>query len=223
MPEELVDAEGARKEKSYRVRGSLPKKTRVNLAKVTRIRKHYEIPVILTVAAALGIYFFSEYGVRQRFLELNAARERLASVKSQVIEAESTLDQYGEYKDLYAHLTWSGISAGETSVMDPYEVLETLERVILPINPMDNLSLMQRSLTLTITASSVEELNETVRRIEADPMVSYCILSNRRRAMSQNGGERSDSVTGQVFIQLKGNDYRQRNTTPQIDAADAEG
>ena len=204
MPEEIMGgAEGA---EAVRVRGFLPRKRRVNLAYVTRTRFPWG-RVLLSVAGTLALcFFFVRYAVFARFDALHDAQKSLASAQAQFDAAEETLNAYYESRDVYVHITWSDMTAEEIGLVDPADIANLLERVVLPVSPLDGWSLSKNSVTLKVYTNTLEDANELARRLREEPMVQYCSVRNGGRGSSAEGGV--TEVSSEITIQFHSADNR---------------
>lgn len=202
MPEEVMG--GAETAQAVRIRGLLPRKRRVNLAYVTRTRFPWR-RVLLSVAGVVALFVFViRYAIVARFQALHEAEDKLASVQEQFDAAEETLNQYYESRDVYVHVTWSDMTAEEIGMVDPTDVTNLLERVVLPVSPLDGWSLADNSVTLTVHTPTLEDANELARRLREEDMVEYCSVRGGGRGASQDGGV--TGVSSEIVIHFKSAD-----------------
>ena len=155
-----------------KIRGALP----TNLAYVTRkCSRWYLFFPAMAVILLLGA-LFTQYLVIARFQRLDDERKRLRDAQAELEEAEGVLEQYFASRDVYVHVTWSDMDAKETAVVDPLDVAELLERVVLPVSPLDSWSLADNTVKLTVRCGSLEAVNELAKKLREEEMVAYCTV-----------------------------------------------
>lgn len=172
-----------------RVRGTLPHKRRINLAKITQKRVPWERYLLAAVAA---VTFFVRHAVLARFEALRDAEVKLEAAQAELADIENTLNDYYKSRDVYVHVTWSDMTAKEIGMVAPTDVAHLLERVVLPYSPLDAWSLSDNSVTLTVHTGTLEDTNELARRLREEPMIKYCSV--------RRGGEASSGVSSEIVI-----------------------
>ena len=85
----------------------------------------------------------------------------------------------------------------ELSRADRLAVMGMLREVVLPRTPLDAWSLSGNQLTMSISGSTLEAINETAKAIRAQEMVDYCTVNTASTA--------SGAVTANIVIYLKDN------------------
>ena len=193
-----------------RRRGSLPVKRVINLAEVDKKTIDFRIasPAILLILAAA--FLFGKFAVADRLIAVSRAEGEVAAVQRELDAAYRRLDSFGELSELYAHYTFSGMTDEEVHRTDRAEILNLLRDVILPRVSVDAWNVKGNVLNVTMTADTLEEINLTVQKVDADALVSFCTVNNaktneNRRTVSRNGQEETfieTSVTAQVVAYL---------------------
>ena len=177
-----------------KLNGALPRKRRINLAKVTRkkIKWYLIIPAFLAVIFLFRA--FMQHGVTERFDALRTARNSLQLTQMKFDDAQRTLDEYYQARDVYVHVTWSDMTAEENALVDPLRVLDLLERYIMPVSSMDSWTIAKNSVSVSVTCESLVAINELVNRLTQEPMVQYCTMNGGTRDNADSG------VTSQLTI-----------------------
>lgn len=178
---------------SMRVRGTLPHKRRINLARITRKRVPWERYLLAIIGVVAAVTLFVRHGVMARFEALRDAEAKLAAAQTEFDETETTLTEYYKSRDVYVHVTWSDMTDKEIKMVDPTDVAHLLERVVLPYSPLDGWSLSDNSVTLTVHTNSLEDTNELARRLREEPMVKYC-------SVRRGGRGAENSVSSEIVI-----------------------
>lgn len=199
MQEEDLNS-GAAGIQAVRIRGALPRKRRVNLAYVTRTRVPWG-RILLGLLCAVGVcVLFVRWAVLNRFAALREARAALESVQEQYQQADETLNEYYKTRDVYVHVTWSNMTAEEIGLIDPIDVADLLERVVMPVSPLDGWSLSGNSVTLNIRTATLEQANDLAHQLRNEPMVRFCTIQAGDRSAAEDSGP--STVTSQIVIQF---------------------
>ncbi len=190
---------------SVRLRGRLPEKRTINLAIVNVRRIDWRIAAPLMVLVLLVVAVFGKFAVVDRIGAAAAARGEVAALQAKLDQGYRTIEDFGEINDLYAHYTYSGMSQEELSRVDRVEMMSMIERVVLPIAPVDNWSVSENRLVLDIKGKTLLEINHIVQLLLAEDMVDYCTVTTAASAPSARGDERAlgDTVTANVVVQLR--------------------
>lgn len=176
-----------------RIRGTLPHKRRINLAKITRKRVPWERYLLAIIGVIAAVTLFVRRGVLARFEALRDAETKLEAVRTELQKTEDILGEYYKTRDIYVHVTWSDITAKEIRMVDPIDVAHMLERVVWPFCPLNGWSLSDNSMTLNVRTNTLEEANELARRLRGEPMVKYC-------AVRHGGRGAPNSVSSEIVI-----------------------
>ena len=158
----------------------VPTKRTINLATVGEKKQSWllAIPGVLLIILLAGV--FSKFLVIDRLQALADAQNEVAQVRMRIDECNRQIDAYGELNDIYAHYTYSGFTQEELSIVDRVEVMDLLERVVLPRTIVDAWNLTGNILTLNIDGSTLEEINITTQELMAEDMVSFVTVNTAR-------------------------------------------
>lgn len=169
--------------KKGKVRGrhsALPTKRSINLAYigVERFSMKITIPAIIVIVILAAL--FSKFGVADRLSAVNAAAGETAAIRSQLNAAYAEIDSYGDLAESYAHYTYAGMTEAELTLADRPEVLDLIEKMILPESAAGAWTLSGNQLTLSVTADTLQDINMLARRLETDSRVNYCTVTEAR-------------------------------------------
>ena len=177
-------------------RGRVPTKKEINLAVVgeKHINGLIALPAILLIFLAAAM--FSKFLVYDRLMEVSAAQAEVKSLQRQLDAGYEELADYQELADLYAHYTFSGMTEEEQQRVSRVDVLSLLDRVVLPQAGIDSLTITSNQMTLTMTDSTLQQINLLVQKLEQDPLVDFCSVNT---AVS-NEKDRPDAILDENTI-----------------------
>ena len=158
-------------------RVKIPNKRSINLATVNekKFRWGVAIPAILLIVLTAAV--FGKFAVVDRLAAVSRAQSETGAVQRQVDEANRRIENFGELNDIYAHYTYSGFTAEELELVKRVDVMEVLERVVLPRTPVDSWTLSGNQLSLSIDGATLQEINLTVQALQAEDIVAYCSVN----------------------------------------------
>lgn len=185
-------------------RGQLPTKRTINLATVgqTPINWLVAAPAILAILLAAGLV--GKFAVADRYIALSNAQARAGDQQAQVEQAKARMDSYGALVDEYAHYTYSGMTEDELALVDRVEVMDMLERVVMPQVTVTGWTMAGNQLTLPMTGDSLEKINGVVQLLQAEPIVDFCTVSTAatNQYTMQDDVVTGGGVTAQVTVYL---------------------
>ncbi len=157
--------------------GRIPNKTDINLAVIgeKKINALVALPAILLILLAAAL--FSKFLVYDRMQEVAAAQREVSDLQRQLDAGYEELADFAELSDLYAHYTYSGMTAEEQERIDRVEVLSLIGRVVLPQAGVENLTIAGNQMTLNMSGNTLQEINLLVQKLEADPLVDFCSVT----------------------------------------------
>ena len=159
----------------------MPVKRSINLMLVdeNKISPLKAIPGIILIVLAAAL--FSKYMVADRLIAMSQASGQVASLQSDLKEATQALEQYEGIEDKYAHLTYAGMTQEELGRVDRVRVLQLVSEILPEGDTVRSWSVNSNILTVDITGSSLQYLNELARRIEESPIVDVCAISTAKK------------------------------------------
>ena len=185
---------------------NLPAKRSINLAAAGSekpIKVKIALPaIILIVVAAI---LLSKFLVVDRLIAVSRAQGEVAAVQSQLDADYAKLASFGEMTDEYAHYTYSGMTDEEMARTDRVEVLDLIQRVVLPQAALSSWSVTGNVLTLDISRANLQEINLLAQQLNEDPLVDFCTVTTA--ATNDPRQDQSQipwgQVTGQIVVYLK--------------------
>lgn len=188
-----------------KIHGRLPEKRTINLAVVNVKRIDWRVAVPLLVLVLAAVAAFGKFAVIDRINRSAAAQNEVAALQSQLDDGYAAIESFGEINDLYAHYTYSGMTPEELDRVDRVEMMKMLERVVLPIAPVDNWTVSGNQLILDIEGRTLLEINQIVQLLLAEDMVDYCTVSTAATTpiRGRENIPADETVTANVIVQLK--------------------
>ncbi len=175
----------------------LPTKQTINLAaqtaKPTKLR--ILIPVIVLLAVLVAVA--GKFAVYDRIMQVLSAQSQVYQLRAELNVAYDRLANYDELSDIYAHYTYSGMSARELSRVDRTQVVALIQNVVIPEVIVDNWSVSENTLTMNVTGPSLQALNLLVQKLNAEDIVDFSTLRN---AYSSEATYKSSSDTEAEMI-----------------------
>ena len=163
------------------LRGKMPVKRSINLAVVDvhKISVLKAVPSILLVIALAAA--FSKFLVADRLIAMSGASDKVSKLKTSLEMTTNELTKYEGIEDKYAHLTYAGMNAEEIERVDRVRVLELVSTIFPEDKISKSWSVSGNILTVDVTASSLQAVNELARKIEQSPIVDTCMVTTARK------------------------------------------
>lgn len=184
--------------------GHMPVKRAINFATVGErpIDWRIAIPSIVLIIILAGLV--SKVAVIDRFAELNAARQEVYQIRNEIRQKE---DEYASFADIsvdYAHYTISDMSKEERERISRVTVMETVQKIILPVAPLDAWTLHENTLSIHISNNTLTEITDMVTQLKASPVVAGCsIVTASTTVSSTENISTEETITAEVDITFK--------------------
>ncbi|MCR5664863.1 MAG: hypothetical protein K6G17_08355 [Oscillospiraceae bacterium] len=193
----------------------MPVKRSINLAGVgeNKINLWVTIPSIVLIVLIAAL--FSKFAVIDRLMAVEAARQEVARVQSQLEKGYREIDSYDDLVEKYAHYTYSGMTKEELTRPDRMAVMDLIRRVVLPRADLKSWQLTGSQLTLNINAGTLEEINAVKEKLEAEDMVNYCTVTT---AATETTKERLDGSTEVEILYVTGRVIAFLNDAEEVNA-----
>ena len=164
--------------KSNRVRGRLPVKKSINMAvvgqKKTRITTTLLVLILILIAAAA----IGKFLVMDRLAEVNREEQKVRDLRNELSMANAKLDSFGELKETYAHYTFADMTSEELRRVERSDVVELIERVVLPAAELNSWSVRENQLTLNVTLDTLQDTNLLAQVLKEEDMVEFATVKN---------------------------------------------
>ncbi len=194
---------GTRKKKNNAARGKMPVKRSINFIGVgeKRIQVGLAVPAIILILLAAAA--LSKFAVVDRLIAVSKAEQGVSRLRIELNDAYKTLESYGELADEYAHYTISAMTREELTRVDRSQVVELIQRVILPTTTSGTWTLTGNQLSLSITGKTLQEINLLVQSLNEEELVDFCTV--RTAATDDEYYDNLDeysTVTAQLSVYL---------------------
>lgn len=171
------------------VRGRMPTKRTINLVLIdeNRISIKKAAPAILLIVALAVV--FSKYMVADRLIAVSEASGRVSRLRSNLDSALELSQSFGDVEDTYAHYTTAGMTAQELGLVDRVRVTELVGTILPAGDVAKTWSVSDNVLTVEVSGSSLETLNDLARQMEEDPIVDSCTITTANKDDRLDPGE----------------------------------
>lgn len=176
-----------------------PQKRSINLAEIGVKKKNTPVAVAALVIVLVAAAVAAKFGIVDRVIAVEQARSELNTLRVQIAATTANINSYGELAEKYAHYTYSGMTEAELTRTDRVEVLNLMDRLVLPSNAVESWTLHDNLLTLNIKGKTMQELNLVTQTLEQDELVEYCTVTTVKDEDVKSAG---DTVTAQMVIYL---------------------
>ncbi len=186
----------------------LPTKQTINLADHNAKPLKLGIVIPLIVLLALCVAAAGKFAVYDRFMQVVAAQSQVYQLRAELNLANDKLASFDELSDMYAHYTYSGMTAKELSRVDRARIVVLIQKVVIPEVIVYNWSVSENMLTMNVTGSSLQALNLLVQRLNDEDIVDFSSLRNAQKSdttSATSGTEEEETkmdVTAQIVAYL---------------------
>lgn len=159
-------------------KGHLPEKRAINFATVNQKKKHYGWAAagsLLIVALAAG---GSKYLVIDRMNTVFETQKKSAAVQKEIDETTELISSFADIKSDYEHNRISGLTEEELSYRNRLEILDILDRVVFTQASASSWTLIDNTLRIPVTSTSLQDINELIQQLEEEDCVAYCDLES---------------------------------------------
>ena len=183
--------------KTKPTRGHMPVKRIINLATVGEksINPVSAIPAVALVIVLAVL--FSKVAVTDRFAKVRAMQREVSEAQKQVDAVLDAMDQFGDMKDRYAHYTYSGLSDEERYRTDRIQLMDMIERMIMPNMVGGSWSVSGNTMVLNLQGNTLESINQLTQQLLEEPLVENCVVTTARKSPDSRD---TDPVVASVTI-----------------------
>lgn len=179
---------------------SLPSKRTINLLSNEEKTIDPKKMVITCVILVIALSMFCKFAVFDKLMAANTAESEVANVRAELDEAYIKLSQLTDVTDEYAHYTYSGMTSEELLRVDRVDIMNLLDRIVLPKAVVNSWSIQDNQLTLYMGSNTLQAINLVVQDVEQDEMVDFCIVET---AATKDDTKNTGRVNAKVTIILK--------------------
>ena len=180
----------------------LPTKRTINFADVGKKKINPIIAIVGVVLIVTAAAAFSKFAVIDRLQQVSKAQAEVAQIKAEIDTLYKKIAGYGEINDLYAHYTITEMSDAELNRADRINAIEMLERIVETDANIGTMSFKDNTLTVTVTAPSLQMINVMAGQINLEPNVDYCTVTTASTPGTKEE-EETGTVTARIIVHLK--------------------
>jgi hypothetical protein len=166
------------KGKKARVRGKLPEKRSINMAVVGQKKTRLSTALLAVILILLVAAAVAKYAVMDRLEEVDRAEARVRDLRTQLSAANAKLDSFGELKEKYAHYTLADFTPEELKRVERSDVVDLIERIVLPAAEPNSWNVKQNQLTLEVTMDTLQDTNLLAQLLNEDDLVEFSTVKN---------------------------------------------
>lgn len=194
-----ADPSGAAK-RSASTRGRVPTKTNINLAVVGVKHTRWWLVILVLALILLAAAAIGKFLVYDRLQEVSKAQAEAANVAREVEAYRAKIEEYGELNEVFAHYTYTGMTAEEHNRVDRLAVMDMIDTVVMPRTEVISWDLSGNRLLMTVQGDTLERINLTAQKLQENEMVNYCAVNTASTdAKRQNPGEK---VAANIVVYL---------------------
>lgn len=185
--------------------GHMPVKRSINFVTVGEKPIDWRIAAPAIALIILAAALISKVAVFDRFAALNQARAEVYQLQEEIRSKEEYYSGLADISEDYAHYTTSEMTDEERNRVSRVTVMDVVQRLILPVAPLDSWRLNENTLSIHITSDTLTEITAMANSLKADPAVSSCnIVSESTTASSTLDVSTEETITAEVEIVFKG-------------------
>ena len=173
---------------------AMPTKTTLNL--VIKEKKSLQmakvIPALLIVVVLAAV--FGKFAVADRYAKLNAAEAELAAARSELNALRESYADYDEVQAEYNRYTYNDF---DRTIVNRLDVMSLIEREIFPVSGVRSLSISDKTVSMTLTGMTLEQISWLIMRLESDPLTERVTVST-----AGYGGGEDDVPTASMTLTL---------------------
>ena len=155
-------------------RGRIPTKQNINLAMMGVKRTNWVLVILVLVLILVAAAAGSKFLILDRLKQVEAAQNAAEDVRREINLYKAKIDSYGEMNDVYAHYSYAGMTDTERAIVPRSDVMALLQRTVILRTEVNRWDLKGNVLTVMVSGRTLEDINITAQKLEADPMVNYC-------------------------------------------------
>lgn len=191
-------------EKARSYRRDLPTKKSINFATVNIKSINWIEAAIWIVLIIIAAALFSKFLVADRFAKVSALNEIAMQYQAEINAYQEKIDSYGDLSDEYAHYTYTGMTDEELNRTDRVAIIDLIKTKIQPYGIVNNWNVVDNTLSISVTASDLQAINDIVFKIEEDELVQFATVVNAatNNITNEETNIVYETVTGQITVYL---------------------
>lgn len=194
-------------EKARFHRRDLPTKKSINFANINEKPINWIEAAIWIVLIIIAAALFSKFLVADRFAKVAELNEIALTYQEEINAYEEKIASFGDLSEEYSHYTYSGMTDEELNRADRASIIDLIKTRVQPYAKVNNWHVTENTLSISVTARDLQEINEIVMKIEADERVQFSTVATATTGTvsGTDNGDVYEMVTGQLTVFLNGN------------------
>ena len=164
--------------KASRARGRMPVKKSINMALVGQKKTNFLVVFLVILLIVVAVAAVGKFLVMDRFAVVEAEQQKVRDLRNELSLANAKLDSFGELKETYAHYTFADMSGEEMSRVERSDVVDLIERIVLPAAQLNSWYVRQNQLTLNVTLDTLQDTNLLAQMLNDEAMVEFATVKN---------------------------------------------
>ena len=164
--------------KANRVRGRLPAKKSINMAVVGQKKTRISTAILAVILILIAAAAIGKFLVMDRLNEVDREEQKVRDLRNELSLANAKLDSFGELKETYAHYTFADMTGEEMRRVERSDVVELIERVVLPAAELNSWNVKENQLTLNVTLDTLQDTNLLAQLLNEEAMVEFATVKN---------------------------------------------
>ncbi len=164
--------------KQSKVRGRLPVKKTINMATVGEKKTRFLTVFLTFILILVLVAAFAKFLVMDRLALVDQEEQKVRDLRTQLSAANAKLDSFGELKEKYAHYTFADMTSEELRRVERSDVVDLIERIVMPNATLNNWNVRQNQLTLNVTLNTLQDTNLLAQLLNEDAMVEFATVKN---------------------------------------------
>ncbi len=162
--------------KKAKIRGRLPSKRSINMATVGQKKTRISTAILALILIIVAAAAIAKFAVMDRLDAVSREQQKVRDLRNQLSAANARLDSFGELQEKYAHYTLADLSSSELNRVERSDVVDLIERVVLPEAELNSWTVKQNQLTLDVTVDTLQDTNILAQLLNEDDMVDFAAV-----------------------------------------------
>lgn len=160
--------------------------------------------VIVLVLVLLCLAAAAKFGIIDQLSKKTEAINKQSLAQSQLTLVKLKLNEYNEVEAKYGRYSYGWMTESEASLLQREQALDVIEKIIAPACKVENFSLSQNTLTLSVSGATLDEAREVVKTLKADARIQSAFVYSIVTSDESQKGKISMTVVFQRPVEQEG-------------------
>ena len=156
----------------------MPAKKSINMAVVGQKKTRISTAILAVILILIAAAAIGKFLVMDRLNEVEREEQKVRDLRNELSLANAKLDSFGELKETYAHYTFADMTGEEMRRVERSDVVELIERVVLPAAELNSWNVKENQLTLNVTLDTLQDTNLLAQLLNEEAMVEFATVKN---------------------------------------------